>query len=320
MNRTTMRAVVCEEYGPPENLRFEEVPVPILGEGDVLIRVANTTVHVGDVRIRKFDVPRGQRLAARMVLGFRRPKHPILGMELSGVVESTGDAVEGFEAGDEVLAFTGWDLGAYAEYTRVPSASRKPGSKGMVAHKPASMTFEEAAAGPATGGVTALMVLRQAKIEPGQKVLVYGASGSVGVWGTQLAKHFGAVVTGVCSTKNLDVVRALGADHVIDYTREDVAECGPDFDVVFDAVGKLPRKTATGLVAPGGTYLNVNKNSGSGGEGGHQELAYIIGLIERGELDTVIDRRYPWEQIVEAHRYVEQGHKTGHVVIDVAEA
>jgi NADPH:quinone reductase-like Zn-dependent oxidoreductase len=141
----------------------------------------------------------------------------------------------------------------------------------------------------------------------------------VGVWGTQLAKHFGAEVTGVCSTKNLDVVRALGADHVIDYTAEDVAESGPVFDVVFDAVGKLPRRTATGMVAPGGTYLNVNKHSGSGGEEGHEELAYIIGLIEEGRLETVIDRRFPWEQIVEAHRYVEAGHKTGHVVIDVGE-
>jgi NADPH:quinone reductase-like Zn-dependent oxidoreductase len=320
MDRTTMRAVVCSEYGPPENLRFEDVPVPTPREDDVLIRVVNTTVHRGDVRIRKFEVPRGQRLAARLVLGFRRPKHPILGMELSGVVESVGADVEGFDVGDEVMAFTGWDLGAYAEYARVPTASPKPGSKGMVAHKPANMTFEEAAAGATTGGVTALGVLRLGRIEPGQKVLVYGASGSVGVWGTQLAKHFGAEVTGVCSTRNLEVVEALGADHVIDYTAEDVAASGELYDVVFDAVGKLPKRTATALTAPGGTYLNVNKDAGSGGGPGHEELAFIVGLIEKGELDTVIDRRYSWDEIVEAHRYVEQGHKTGHVVIDVGEA
>ena len=319
MGENTMRAVVCTEYGPPENLRFEDVPIPVPGSGDVLIRVVATTVHVGDVRIRKFDVPRGQRLMAGFILGFKRPKHPILGMELAGVVETAGTGVDGYAAGDKVMAFTGWDLGAYAEYACVPSASAKPGTKGMLAHKPSAMTFEEAAAGATTGGITALTVLKKAEIESGARVLIYGASGSVGVFAVQLAKHFGADVTGVCSTRNVEVIRSLGADRVIDYTQEDLQAVEGDYDVVFDAVSKLDRDVAKALLVPGGTHLDTNKHSGSGGRISHDDLAFIVGLIETGQLRTIIDRSYPWEDIVEAHRYVEQGHKTGHVVIEVGQ-
>ena len=196
-----MKAIECPRYGPPEVLRLTQVEKPTPRADEVLIRVVATTVHVGDVRIRTFDVPRGQRLVARLVLGVRRPKHPILGMELAGVVESVGKEVTLFTTGDEVFGFTGWRLGAYAEYTCLPEKPRKSAEKdGMLALKPTSMTFEEAAAGLATGGIAALRLLRKADVQPGQDVLVYGASGSVGTYAVQLAKCFGATVTGVCST------------------------------------------------------------------------------------------------------------------------
>ena len=283
----------------------------------MLIKVHATTAHRGDVRIRSFDVPRGQRFIARLVLGFTRPKHPILGMELAGEVESVGKDVTLFKPGDEVFAFTGWGLGAYAEYICLPEKPRRSVTKdGMLATRPANMTFEEAAAGAATGGVTALRILRKANVESGTKVLIYGASGSVGTYAVQLAKSFGADVTGVCSTANLELVRSLGADRVIDYTQQDFTEGGETYDVVFDAVGKLSPSRARRPLSRTGVYLNVNKDSGSGG-GSPADLVFLKELIETGDVRTVIDRRYPLEKIVEAHTYVEQGHKKGHVVVCV---
>ena len=255
---------------------------------------------------------------ARLVLGFTRPKNPILGMELAGEVESVGRDVTLFKRGDEVFAFTGWGLGAYAEYVCLPEKPRKSAAKeGMLAKKPANMTFEEAAAGVATGGVTALRVLRKANIESGQKVLIYGASGSIGTYAVQLAKSFGADVTGVCSTANLELVRSLGADRVIDYTQQDFTEGDETYDVVFDAVDKLSSARAKRPLKETGVYLNVNKDSGSGG-GSPEDLVFLKELIETGKVRTVIDRRYPLEEIVEAHMYVEKGHKKGHVVVTVA--
>jgi len=314
-----MKAIVCTAYGSPDVLELRDVAKPVPRDGEVLIKVHATTAHRGDVRIRKFDVPRGQRLAARLVLGFTRPKNPILGMELAGVVESVGKDVTLFKPGDEVFAFTGWDLGAYAEYVCL---REKPGRSvtkdGMLATKPANMTFEEAAAGAATGGVTALRHLRKANIQSGQKVLIYGASGSVGTYAVQLAKSFGADVTGVCSTANLELVRSLGADRVIDYTQQDFTEGNETYDVVFDAVGKLSPSRARRPLGKTGVYLNVNKGSGSGGAS-LDDLIFLKGLIEAGKLRAVIDSRYPLAQIVEAHTYVEMGHKKGHVVVSVAE-
>jgi NADPH:quinone reductase-like Zn-dependent oxidoreductase len=312
-----MRAVVCTAYGPPEVLELREVAKPAPADDEVLIKVCATTAHRGDVRIRAFDVPRGQRLAARLVLGFARPKNPILGMELAGIVERVGRNVTLFKEGDEVFGFTGWGLGAYAEYACIREQPRRSIQKdGMLAIRPTNMTLQEAAAGVATGAPTALRVLRKANIKPGQTVLVYGASGSVGTYAAQLAKYFGAEVTGVCSEANLELVRSLGADHVIDYTQQDFAEGGP-YDVVFDAVGKLTASQGKRALEKGGVYLNVNKDSGSGQ--GPDDLKSLIDLIERGKIRTVIDRRYPLDEIVEAHRYVEQGHKKGNVVIVVAE-
>jgi NADPH:quinone reductase-like Zn-dependent oxidoreductase len=292
---------------------------PVPGDHEVLIKVYATTAHRGDVRIRRFDVPRGQRFIAHLVLGFARPKNPILGMELAGVVESVGKDVTLFKPGDEVFGFTGWGLGAYAEYACLREKPRKSIAKdGMLALRPVNMTLQEAAAGVATGGATALRVLRKANIQRGQKVLVYGASGSVGTYAVQLAKSFGAEVTGVCSTANLELVGSLGADRVVDYTKQDFTDGDETYDVIFDAVGKLKRSRGKKALKSDGVYLDVDKDSGSGGGGGPEDLLFLRELIEAGKVRAVIDRCYPLEQIVDAHRYVEKGHKKGHVVVSVA--
>lgn len=309
-----MKAVLCRAYGPPEVLQLREVEKPVPGDSEVLIRVHATTAHRGDARIRGFDVPRGQKLMARFVLGFARPKNPILGMELAGVVEQVGECVTLFKPGDEVFGFTGWGLGAYAEYACIRETPRRSIAKdGMLAVRPSNMTLEEAAAGVSTGAATALRLLRKANVRPGHVVAVYGASGSVGTYAVQLAKHFGADVTGVCSSANVELVRSLGADRVIDYTQRSLPESGR-YDVVLDAVGKLDPAVGRQTLKPGGVYLNVNRDSGSGRKG-REDLEFLVDLIEQGRLRAVIDRHYPLDEIVEAHRYVERGHKKGNVVV-----
>lgn len=308
-----MKAIVCTRYGPPEVLEIREIEKPTPKEHEVLVRVRATTVTKGDVRMRSFVVPRGQWIPARLYLGIRKLRRPILGMELAGDVEAVGRAVTRFKPGDPVFASTfEVGFGGYAEYKCLPE-------DGLIALKPANLTYEEAAAAVG-GGMTALRCMKKARLQPGRTVLIYGASGAVGTNAVQLARHRGAAVTGVCSTANLDLVRALGAEQVIDYTREDFTQRSDTYDVVFDAVAIFPPARAKKVLNPAGIYLNVHKDSHEGGgRFRSEELLVLKDLLEAGAIRPVIDRTYPLEQIVEAHRYVDTGRKRGNVAVTVAQ-
>jgi len=308
-----VKAMVYTQYGPPEVLRLAELPKPTPRLTEVLVKIRATTVTIGDCRMRSFTVPPEQWLFARLYLGVFKPRRTVLGMELAGDIETVGAAVAHFKPGDAIFASTfdaNW--GGYAEYKCFAE-------NGALALKPANLDYGEAAAAIG-GGMTALRCLRQANLQPGQKVLVYGASGAVGTNAVQLARNlFGCQVTGVCSAANLDLVKALGAAHVLDYARQDFTQQGPIYDVVFDAVAKFPPAQARKALKPGGVYLNVHRDSDAKtGQTRLQEMAELKDLLAAGTFKPVIDRVYPFEQIVEAHRYVEQGHKKGNVVIKVS--
>lgn len=309
-----MKAVVCDRYGPPEVLRLVEIDKPIPKDDEVRIKVMATTVHVGDTKIRALRPGMGAVLDPivkafmRLTIGFTHPKR--LGMELSGEVDETGRDVTAFKKGDEVFCSTGMHLGAYAEYVCLSVDT-------PILKKPVNMSHEEAAT-VANGATTAWVILRKAHLQPGRKVLVYGASGSVGTFAVQLARNLGAEVTGVCSGRNLELVRALGATNVIDYTAADFTANGETYDVIFDAVGKLSRSKVKGSLTETGKYLNVLTDAGASMKVDADDLAFVRDQIEAGKLKTVIDRTYRLDEVVEAHRYVDTGHKRGNVVVTVA--
>ena len=317
-----MRAVVHDRYGPPDVLRLEEVERPVPADDEVLVRIHATTVTRTDAGLRSAEM-----FLSRFVTGLRRPKRQILGQELAGEVEAVGAAVTEFEVGDEVFGVKG--SGAHAEFTCIRES-------GPLAHKPAGMRFEEAAA-VCDGAELALACLRKAGPLEGRSVVVYGASGSVGTAGVQLAKHFGAHVTAVCDTKNLELVRSLGADEVVDYTQDDFTRNGRTYDIVFDAVGMHSFRRCRRSLKPGGSFVETDlgfmwhapllalltrwigdKRVGIGvTKYTKEDVLFLKGLIEAGEYRAVIDRRYPLEDVIEATRYVETGQKTGNVVLTV---
>jgi NADPH:quinone reductase-like Zn-dependent oxidoreductase len=323
-----MKAIVCTKYGPPDVLQLKEVDKPVPRDNEVLIKVRAATVTSADCGLRRADP-----FVARFYNGLQRPKNPIPGSELAGEVEAVGKDVKRFKEGDGVYGLSPVSFGANAEYICLPE-------DGVLTGKPANITYEQAAAVP-SGATTALPFLRdKGNIESGQRVLINGASGSVGTYAVQLARYFGAEVTGVCSTTNLEMVTSLGADKVIDYTEEDFAKTRLTYDVIFDAVGKSSFSHCQDSLAHGGVYLSTvigpqilvqmlwTSRIGSkkaiwmptGARPSSeitQDLIFLKELVEAGEIRPVIDRRYPLEQTSEAHRYVEKGHKMGNVVITV---
>jgi len=299
-----MKAVVYEKYGSPEVLQLRDIEKPVPKANEVLVKIYATTVTAGDWRMRKADP-----FLARLFNGLFKPrKVKILGFELAGVIEEVGQAVTTFKKGDEVFAFCGFKFGAYAEYKCLPEGN-------MIALKPQNMTFGEAAAVP-VGGITALRLLKQAGVKAGDNVLIYGASGSVGTFAVQIARAYGANVAAVCSKGNINMVRSLGADTVIDYTRDDFTKTEGRFNIIFDAVGKTSRSVCKHLLKSGGKYVSVMGSPKSNPD----DLLVLKELIEDGKLKPVIDRTYALEQIREAHAYVESFHKKGNVVVNVVES
>lgn len=301
-----MKAVIWSEYGSPDRLCLVEMERPVPKENEVLVKIHASSVTIGDSKVRRADP-----FFVRFYFGLIKPRRiNILGMEFAGEIEAVGREVERFKKGDEVFgsSFPGLKFGAHAQYICLPE-------DGVLAVKPENLTFEEAAAGISSGGLTALNLLRdKGKVQNGRKVLVYGASGSVGTYAVQLAKHFGAEVTGVCSTANLEMVKSLGADRVIDYTKDDFMQGEERYDLILDAVEKISKSRCRNSLKPGGEFISVAAASSKEMQA---NLDLLAGLAGEGKILPVIDRTYPLEQIAEAHRYVDQGHKRGNVIVTV---
>lgn len=325
-----MKAMVMTKFGPPDMLQLQEVAKPVPKDNEVLIRIHATTVTAADSELRGLKFPLAYQLAMRMYVRFVLTKPVILGQELAGEVEAVGNTVTRFRQGDQVLGWTGLRLGAYGEYICLPE-------NGVLAIKPPAITYEQAAPLP-VGGLDAVFLMKKGHIQSGEKVLINGAGGSIGAFAVQLAKYYGAEVTGVDSAEKLDMLRSLGADHVIDYTREDFTRSGKTYAVILDVIGKSSFSRSIRSLAPNGRYLLANpplshrmRGQWMSRRSGRQVLfwttrsaseyaedfKFLTGLIEAGRIQSVIDRCYPLEQIAEAHRYVDSGHKKGNVVITV---
>ena len=326
-----MKAIVWTAYGPPETLQLRDVKKPVPADDEVLIKIHATTVTAGDCETRRLALPLWIRLPMRFYVGLSKPKRmTILGQELAGEIEAVGKDVVRFNPGDQVFAATGFGLGGYAEYICLPEVPED----GVLATKPANMSFEEAAAVP-FGGLEALHFLKKAQIQPGERILINGAGGTIGTFAVQLAKYYGAEVTAVDSAGKFDMLRTIGADRVIDYTQEDFSKSGQTYDVIMDVIGKSSFSGSMRSLTPNGRYLLVNPRvshmfrglwssmtSGKRVIAGAvsrtvEDLNFLKQLIETGKLKTVIDRRYPLEQTAEAHRYAEAGGKRGNLVISV---
>lgn len=325
-----MKALVCTKFGAPDVLQMQEVAKPIPGDREVLIRIYATTVTAGDCELRSLKFPLVFRLLIRIYLRFIRRGPVILGQEFAGEIEAVGKEVTRFRKGDQVIGWTGFGLGAYAEYKCLPE-------DGVLASKPSPLTYEQAAP-LSVGGLEAVYFLRRANIQSGQKVLIHGAGGSIGTFAVQIARYFGADVTGVDSTVKLDMLRSIGANQVIDYTREDFTKSGETYDVIFDVIGKSPFSRSIQSLTPNGRYLLANPRlfqrfrarwmsgrsnkkvipwAGRSASEHAEDFKFLTELIEAGKIQTIIDKCYPLEQAAEAHRYVETGGKKGHIVIVV---
>ena len=321
-----MKAAICERYGPPEVVQVRDIPKPVPADREVLVRAFATTVNSGDARVRALRVPRGLRLPMRLKLGFTKPKNPILGFELAGQVETVGRAVTHFQPGDRVVASRGFDFGCHAEYVTVAE-------QGTITGIPDDLRYQDAVA-LCFGGTTALNFFRLAKLAPGELVLINGASGAVGTMAVQLAKHYGAEVTAVCSGANVELVRSLGADSVIDYTTDDFTRGAQRYDVIMDAHGNAPYSKVKILLKPGGRFLmvvgnlwqmvaasrqkaTINSSANDSSMTAGDRFRTVMALAAQGELKPVIDSVLPFAQIVDAYRRVDGGHKVGSVVLTV---
>ena len=328
-----MKAVIWTKYGPPDCLQLGEVEKPVPEENEILVKIHATTVTAGDCELRRLALPLGLSFPMRLYAGFLKPQRiTILGQELAGEVEEVGRLVKSYSKGDQVFGTTGFRFGAYAEYICLPAEPND--AQGALAVKPTNLTYEQAAAVP-TAGFEALHYIREANIRPGKKVMIVGAGGSIGTFSVQLARHFGAEVTGVDSTEKLEMLRSIGANHVIDYTQEDYTKNGEFYDLIIDVVGKRSVSRRLKLLKPDGVYFlayaglsNVvlsmwvsltshKKLKIESASQKKEDLLFLKELIEVGKVKTVIDRCYPLEQMAEAHRYAETGHKKGNIAITV---